>query len=101
MPAFIVFIREKTRVPEELKTYSEMAQGSTAGHPVKVRAFYGPQETLEGPPSEGVVILEFPSVAEAKAWYESPAYGAARQHRFLGADYRVILLEGTPELPPS
>ena len=49
---------------------------------------------LEGPEAEGVVIIEFPSLAEAKAWYDSPAYREAREHRFRGADYRAILVEG-------
>ena len=31
---------------------------------------------------------------EAKAWYDSPAYREAREHRFRGADYRAILFEG-------
>jgi uncharacterized protein (DUF1330 family) len=49
---------------------------------------------LEGPPVEGAVILSFPSMSEARAWYESPAYQAAREHRLKGAEYRVFLVEG-------
>jgi uncharacterized protein (DUF1330 family) len=30
----------------------------------------------------------------ARAWYNSPAYTAARQHRFKAGDYRVFLTEG-------
>jgi uncharacterized protein (DUF1330 family) len=33
-------------------------------------------------------------MAAAKAWYDSPAYAAARQMRHQAADYRVILVEG-------
>ena len=51
-------------------------------------------ESLEGAPVEGVVILEFPTFAEARAWYDSDAYKAARKHRFLGADYRALIVEG-------
>ena len=43
---------------------------------------------------EGAAILEFPTLAEAKAWYLSPAYQEARQHRFKGGDYCAILVEG-------
>jgi uncharacterized protein (DUF1330 family) len=42
---------------------------------------------LEGPTVEGVAILEFASVEEAKAWYFSPAYQEASRHRYLGGDY--------------
>ncbi len=43
---------------------------------------------------EGVVILQFPTFEEAKAWYDSPAYREAREHRFAGADYRAVIVEG-------
>jgi uncharacterized protein (DUF1330 family) len=49
---------------------------------------------LEGPAIEGAVILEFPTVAAAKTYYNSPAYQDAVKHRFLGADYRAFIVEG-------
>jgi uncharacterized protein (DUF1330 family) len=49
---------------------------------------------LEGAAVEGVVILEFPTFDGAKAWYDSPADRAAREDRFNGADYRVVIVEG-------
>jgi len=52
-------------------------------HPVNVRVAYGRHEVVEGPKSEGVVILEFPTI-EAEAWYTVPAYREAREHRFKG-----------------
>ncbi len=94
MPAYAVFIRERTTDPAEMAVYAQMAPATSEGRPVKVHTFYGPQEVLEGPPSEGVVILEFPTIADAKSWYDSPAYQEARTHRLRGADYRVILVEG-------
>lgn len=57
-------------------------------------AFYGPVETLEGDPADGVVLIAFPTMEEAKAWYDSPAYQEALPHRLKGADYRVILAQG-------
>ena len=40
------------------------------------------------------MMLEFPTFREARAWYDSPAYQAASEHRFNGADYRAIIVEG-------
>ena len=94
MPAYAIFIKEKTRVPKEIEIYSGLAGATLDGHPAKVLAAYGKQECPEGAPSEGVVLLEFPSIAAAKAWYDGPGYRAAREHRFKGADYRVIFFEG-------
>ncbi len=77
-----------------MQIYAGKAGGSLAGYPVKVLAAYGKQEVLEGPQTEGVVILEFPTMAAAKEWYDSPLYREAREHRFQGADYRAVLVEG-------
>jgi uncharacterized protein (DUF1330 family) len=41
-----------------------------------------------------VVILEFPTFEEAKAWYDSPAYRKVREHRYKGADYRAVIVQG-------
>jgi uncharacterized protein (DUF1330 family) len=92
--AYFVFTREKTIDPAELETYGKMAGAASAGHKLTPLVIYGKQEVLEGPAIEGVVVLSFPTVTEAKAWYNSPAYQAAREHRFKGAEYRAVLVEG-------
>jgi uncharacterized protein (DUF1330 family) len=94
MSVYAVFIREATKNEAELAAYMPNAAASMAGHPMTVLAAYGRQEVLEGPDMEGVVIVEFPSFEEAKAWYESPAYRDAREYRFRGADYRAFIVEG-------
>jgi len=94
-PAYVVFTREKTLDRAELETYWKQVPASLQGHPMKVLSGYGAHEVLEGAGTEGVVIAEFPSMEAAKAWYNSPAYREAREHRFKGAVYRGILVEGT------
>lgn len=94
MAAYVVFIREKLRDQAAMATYSGLAGPSMAGHEVKALSVYGKHESLEGAPIEGSVIVEFPSIEAAKAWYDGPAYAAAREHRFKGADYRVFITEG-------
>lgn len=94
MTAYVIFTRERMRNPEEYETYRGKARAAAAGHPLKRLVAYGKHETLEGPAIEGAVVLEFPTMEEAKAYYHSPAYQDAVQHRFLGADYRVFIVEG-------
>lgn len=94
MTAYVVFIREKTVDPDELKIYASKAPAGLEGHPVKPIAMYGNYEVLEGPDAEGAAILEFPSLDEAKAWYYSPAYQEAVKHRLKGGVYRGIMVEG-------
>lgn len=99
MTAFIVFTREHTNDPAELKIYGEQASAAAEGHALTPLALYGKHDVLEGPPIEGAVILSFPTAAQARAWYDSPAYQAARQHRLKGAQYRVFIVEGVDGSP--
>ncbi|TWU27528.1 DUF1330 domain-containing protein [Bythopirellula polymerisocia] len=94
MSAYIVFIREKTIDESELETYWEKAPAAMEDQPIKVLAAYGHHVTLEGPDVEGIVIAEFPTVEEARDWYNSPAYQEAAQHRLRGAVYRGLIVEG-------
>jgi uncharacterized protein (DUF1330 family) len=94
MSAYIVFIREKTLDKSELETYWQKAPAAMENQPIKALAAYGRHVTLEGAEVEGVVIAEFPTLEEARAWYDSPAYQAAAQHRFRGAVYRGFIVEG-------
>ncbi|HEX7777175.1 MAG TPA: DUF1330 domain-containing protein [Parvibaculum sp.] len=94
MAAYIIFTRDKTKNPAEMEAYAPKARDSLAGHAVTPHVVYGRQEVLEGPQTEGVVVLSFPTFEEAKAWYDSPSYKQAREHRFKGADYRAVIVEG-------
>lgn len=95
MAAYVVMIREETTDAEEFQAYAKAAFAASKGHPLAARAFYGQQEVKEGEDCEGVAIVEFPDFEKAKAWYESPEYQEAMQHRLRGARYRVIIVEGT------
>ncbi|MFC5343425.1 DUF1330 domain-containing protein (plasmid) [Brevundimonas staleyi] len=94
MAAYIVFIRESTQDRAELEEYWAKMRATMKGHAIKVLAAYGRHDVLEGAAPEGVVIAEFPTMEEAKAWYESPAYQDAARHRFNGAIYRGLIVEG-------
>lgn len=99
MSAYVILIRNKTIDADELKTYAQKAGPAGRGHTLKALTLNGPLEVLEGDPAEGVVLIEFPDMAQAKAWYESPAYQEAKPHRLKGGDYRVILADGF--VPPQ
>lgn len=94
MSAYLVFTREKTVDAAELAIYKQDVVATLGTFDLKTLVAYGPHEVLEGPAIEGVVIVEFPTVEAAKGWYNSPAYVAAREHRFKGAEYRCVLVEG-------
>ena len=94
MSAYVILIRDRMHDENEMAKYAAAAKAARGEHEITPLAFYGAHETLEGAEADGVVILRFPDMAAAKAWYSSPEYKAARAHRFQAADYRVILAEG-------
>ncbi len=52
-------------------------------------------EVLEGEwPAERVVVLEFPSIDEARAWYSDPEYESLIPSRHQATASRVLLMEG-------
>jgi uncharacterized protein (DUF1330 family) len=94
MATYIVFTKESTQDQSELNIYLSKVRETLEGHPIKLLAAYGPQQVLEGPAPEGVVMVEFPNTTAAREWYDGPAYQAIMQHRFKGATYRAVLVEG-------
>ncbi|MFT3966446.1 MAG: DUF1330 domain-containing protein [Sphingobium sp.] len=97
MAAYIVFIRETpVHDPAAMDAYRAAGPGVAASGDWKLKplAAYGALETLEGEEADGVVLLEFPDMAAARAWYDSPAYSEARTHRLKAAPYRAYLFEG-------
>lgn len=93
MTAYVVYIRDETFDQAEMDTYVAKVVADVKGHPMTPLA-YGDCEVLEGAPIENVVIVSFPTVEDAKAWYNSPEYQAAAQHRFRGAKGRAFIVPG-------
>jgi uncharacterized protein (DUF1330 family) len=95
MPAYVLFIREgQIRNPPEMQAYERIAREASPDPKLTPLALYGAMESLEGEAPDGVVILQFPTVEDAKAWYHSPGYQAAVPHRKKGANYRAFIVQG-------
>jgi uncharacterized protein (DUF1330 family) len=94
MTAYAIFIREETLDPAEMELYAAKATSGAENFSLEVLAAYGGHEVVEGPEVEGVVIIAFPTMEEAKRWYNGPAYQEAVQHRFKGARYHGIFVNG-------
>lgn len=96
MPAYLIVyretpVRDETAVAEYQQRTREMSPEEFQLQPRVVR---GAIHALEGTPPDAVIMLEFPTVEAAKAWYGSPAYQAALPFRLRSADYRSIIVEG-------
>ncbi|KFI26871.1 DUF1330 domain-containing protein [Paenirhodobacter enshiensis] len=80
--------------PLAYAAYQRAAQGVFEAHGGRFLARGGHSETVEGPPDERHVIVEFPTFEAARACYASPHYAAARQKREGAAMVRIVLVEG-------
>lgn len=95
MPAYMIFMRESPlREPAEYEEYQRLGRQNTGDFKLTPLALYGAIEAVEGAPPEGIVLLQFPTVADAKAWYNSPGYQAAVPHRLKAATWRTMIVEG-------
>ena len=81
--------------PVRYDTYKQLSSLAIQAHGARVCVRGGPVEVLEGDwQPERMVVLEFDSSDQARAFYASPEYSRARQARSGAAVMRMILLEG-------
>lgn len=95
MPAYVVFLRETpVHNQAEMDIYLRGGRERPRDPKMKPLTVYGAQEAIEGQAPDGVVILEFPTLQDAKDWYYSPAYQEAAAHRRAAAEYRAVIVQG-------
>lgn len=95
MPAYVLVMRESTvRDPEALTEYQRLNRINPRDPNLTPLVVYGKTEALEGEAPDGTILLQFPDMEAARAWYHSPAYQEALQYRLKAADYRAFIVEG-------
>ncbi len=97
MPAYIISdVTVKDR--EAYEAYRTRAAPSVARYGGRYLARGGAIETLEGQwTPRAIVIVEFPDLDSARAWYGSAEYAAALAFRDAGLSRNLILVEGVPQ----
>lgn len=94
MPAYIIVDVEITD-PIEYEEYKKHTPGSLVPFDGKFLTRGGAVETLEGDWKPGrVVIVEFPSLEKAKAWWNSPGYAPAKLIRQRASNTQMIVVDG-------
>ena len=94
MPAYFIVFRDEMKNADQYEAYRPKAVASFAGHDAKGLVANGAVTPLEGAAPDGVVVLEFPTVEAAKAWYNSPAYQAVLGERLAATSGRAVIVEG-------
>ncbi|KPI03525.1 protein of unknown function DUF1330 [Actinobacteria bacterium OK074] len=95
-PKGYVIVTERITDPEGMAAYSRLAGPTLAEAGARPLAV-GEAEVIEGDwHGERTVLLEFESVAAARAWYESESYGQAKPLRWAAAESNAVILGGLP-----
>lgn len=97
MPAYaIAHLQEATPVLEIVQ-YIERVTATFEPHGGRFLVHAAQHEVKEGSWPGHVVVIEFPGITEARAWWDSPAYQeiAPLRSRHIKGD--IILVEGVPE----
>lgn len=94
MPAYIIADSNVTN-PAVYEKYRALVPAAVAAYGGRFVVRGGETAVLEGDwAPRRVVVIEFPDLAAAKAFYDSPAYRAAREVRAGAANIDMIAVAG-------
>ncbi|MFH9066268.1 DUF1330 domain-containing protein [Streptomyces coeruleorubidus] len=94
MPAYgFAHLRDRRHHPDVLE-YLERIQDTLNPFHGRFLIHGSPAEVVEGSWPGSMVLIEFPGLAEARAWYASPAYQEILRLRTDHIDGDVVLVEG-------
>ena len=90
---FVIDVHIKN--PEAMKPYQAKVEETFKAFGGKRIVAGGRIDVLEGNAPQGkIVIVQFPSMEQAHAWHESPAYKAIIGYRHAAAESHAYLVEG-------
>jgi uncharacterized protein (DUF1330 family) len=93
-PAYAIVLLD-VRDADLYARYAREATEIEARHGGRALVAADAAEVMDGSwPSERVVVLEFPSLEQARAWYADPGYQALLPLRHRATESRVLFVEG-------
>ncbi|HSL22461.1 MAG TPA: DUF1330 domain-containing protein [Vicinamibacterales bacterium] len=94
MPAYVI-VNVDVRDPVRYEDYKKMVPPTLRPYGGRFAVRGGKVQVREGTWSpKRFVILEFPSVEQANAWYDSPEYAPAKALRHATSTADLIIVEG-------
>jgi uncharacterized protein (DUF1330 family) len=94
MTAYALAHLRTPRINDEVLEYIERIQGTLDPYRGRFLVHGAEVDVKEGPWPGTVVIVEFPDLAAAEAWYASPAYQAILPLRTDNIDGSAIIVAG-------
>lgn len=97
MPAYVIANLQDAAPHPEIADYIEQLPVTFEPYGGRYLVHATPHEVKEGSWPGGVVMIGFPGIAEARAWWDSPAYReiAPLRSRHIAGD--IIMVEGVPD----
>jgi uncharacterized protein (DUF1330 family) len=97
MTAYAIATLRPAAPHPEIAEYIERIPTTFAPYGGRFLVHVTPHEVKEGTWAGDIVMIGFPGIAEARAWWDSPAYQeiAPLRSRHIKGD--IILVEGVPE----
>jgi uncharacterized protein (DUF1330 family) len=96
MPSAYIIANVRVTDPVQYEDYKKLSTIAMQAHGAEVCVRGGAVKVLEGDwQPDRMVVLEFPSVEQARRFYDSAEYRRARQARESAAVMRMVLVEGT------
>jgi uncharacterized protein (DUF1330 family) len=93
MPAYVVANIDVTN-PEGYREYTRQVDATIEAHGGRFLARGGELDVREGDWRPRLVLLEFPSLDAARAWYDSPGYQRLRGIRAANSTGDLALVDG-------
>jgi len=94
MSAYII-ANVRVTDPMRYEQYKKLSTLAMQAHGAEVCVRGGEVNVLEGDwQPDRMIVLKFPTVAKARAFYDSPEYAKAREARTGAATMRMVVVEG-------
>ncbi len=94
MPAYLI-ARVNVKDPVQYEEYKKLAPIAINKYGGKYLTRGGAMETVEGPEETlRVVVVEYPDMETARAFYDSPEYQKAKAAREGAAEGQFVILDG-------
>jgi uncharacterized protein (DUF1330 family) len=93
-PAYIISEADVITDPIAIKKYGEKVSETFAPFSGHYHFLGGNVQSLDGEAPQGIVVIAFDTVEQARAWYDSPDYQTIKPIRQSAVKGRMFLVEG-------
>lgn len=94
MTCYAIGLLRNVEMSAEIRSYLERIDATLAPFDGRFIIHGGAKHPLEGRADDDLIVIEFPDIEAARAWYGSAAYRAIIDLRLSRSDGVVYLIEG-------